>query len=410
MLAVLMPFAPLLLEMHGFYRPVARNHLGTRLTQVIKSGIWVILLLGLCVIFLKVAVPSRSVLLILLVVAPGLLLLRDAITERFYWIKIQKGELRDNIILAGEDEPMRRFKASLSPLIRKELNIVSQIHLDRQPIEAMVEEMHRHPVSKVILCFQRMEISRAQEAVNACEIEGVEVWLSAGFIQTSIARPAYENFNGHPMLVFRTTPDVSWALFLKDVMDRVGAFCALLLLSPLFLTIATAVKLTSPGPVFFRQVRSGLHGRRFQMVKFRSMVMDAEQRRAELEGQNEMSGPVFKLTKDPRVTPLGAFLRKTSLDELPQFWNVLRGEMSLVGPRPLPDYEVAKFDQVSYRRRLSMKPGLTCLWQVGGRSEVRDFCDWVRMDLEYIDTWSLGLDIVILLRTVPVVLFGKGAK
>jgi exopolysaccharide biosynthesis polyprenyl glycosylphosphotransferase len=358
----------------------------------------------------KVQVPSRSVLIILLCIAPALLLLRDFLTDRIYWAKVNRGELRENIILAGEMAPMKKLKSSLPATTRKELNIVSQVDLAKQPIESLIEEMHRHPVSRVILCFENMKISRAQEAVNACEIEGVEVWLIAGFIQTSIARPTYENFNGHPTLVFRTTPEISWSLFIKEAMDRVLAFLALIALSPVFLMLAIAIKLTSPGPVFFKQVRSGLHGRRFRMVKFRSMVMDAEERRAALEEHNEMSGPVFKLTKDPRVTPLGNLMRRTSLDELPQFWNVLRGEMSLVGPRPLPDYEVAKFDQASHRRRLSMKPGLTCLWQVSGRSEVRDFSDWVRLDLEYIDNWSLGLDIVILLRTVPVVLFGKGAK
>jgi lipopolysaccharide/colanic/teichoic acid biosynthesis glycosyltransferase len=162
--------------------------------------------------------------------------------------------------------------------------------------------------------------------------------------------------------------------------------------------------------VLFSQNRSGLRGRPFRMYKFRTMVTNAEQGRAELEDRNEMSGPVFKVKNDPRVTRVGIFLRKSSLDELPQLWNVLRGEMSLVGPRPLPLYETANFGDLTQRRRMSVRPGLTCLWQVRGRSKITDFKDWVILDLEYIDHWSLWLDFKILLRTVPVVLFGWGAK
>jgi lipopolysaccharide/colanic/teichoic acid biosynthesis glycosyltransferase len=146
------------------------------------------------------------------------------------------------------------------------------------------------------------------------------------------------------------------------------------------------------------------------MLKFRTMVTDAEQRQHELAALNEMGGPVFKVTNDPRITPIGRFLRKYSIDEFPQLINVLRGEMSLVGPRPLPVHEVERFDDPAHRRRLSVKPGLTCLWQVSGRSDVRDFKDWVRLDLEYIDNWSFWLDLKILWRTIPVVLTGTGAK
>jgi lipopolysaccharide/colanic/teichoic acid biosynthesis glycosyltransferase len=160
----------------------------------------------------------------------------------------------------------------------------------------------------------------------------------------------------------------------------------------------------------FRQQRAGLNGQPFTMFKFRTMVSNAEQLKAEMAALNEMTGPVFKVTNDPRVTHLGRFLRKYSLDELPQLFNVLRGEMSLVGPRPLPVDEVARFDDVSHRRRLSVKPGLTCLWQVRGRNQIMDFRDWVRLDLEYIDNWSLWLDLKILLRTIPAVLAGTGAK
>jgi exopolysaccharide biosynthesis polyprenyl glycosylphosphotransferase len=194
------------------------------------------------------------------------------------------------------------------------------------------------------------------------------------------------------------------------VLDVVLSAVLLVVLSPILLLFALIIKATSPGPVLFKQRRSGLNGQPFTMLKFRSMVTDAEQRKHELEALNEMSGPVFKVTNDPRVTPIGRFMRRFSLDELPQLWNVLRGEMSLVGPRPLPVDEVQRFDDYAHRRRLSVKPGLTCLWQISGRNNLRDFREWVRLDLEYIDNWSLWLDLKILLRTVPVVVMGTGAR
>jgi lipopolysaccharide/colanic/teichoic acid biosynthesis glycosyltransferase len=178
----------------------------------------------------------------------------------------------------------------------------------------------------------------------------------------------------------------------------------------LFLLVALAIRLTSPGPVIFRQERAGLHGRPFTMLKFRTMASDAEQRQADLMELNEMKGPVFKIENDPRITPLGRFLRRTSIDEFPQLWNVLRGEMSLVGPRPLPLYEIDRIEKDAQRRRLSVKPGLTCLWQISGRNGITSFEEWVALDLKYIDNWSLWLDLKILLKTIPVVLRGSGAS
>jgi lipopolysaccharide/colanic/teichoic acid biosynthesis glycosyltransferase len=184
----------------------------------------------------------------------------------------------------------------------------------------------------------------------------------------------------------------------------------LVVFSWLMAIIALLIKLTSPGPVMFCQPRSGLNGKPFTIYKFRTMVTNAEQFKHELAAMNEMSGPVFKITNDPRVTPVGKWLRKFSLDELPQLFNILRGEMSLVGPRPLPVDEVRRFNDLAHRRRLSVKPGLTCLWQISGRNQISDFKEWVRLDLEYIDHWSLWLDLKILLRTIPAVLIGIGAK
>jgi exopolysaccharide biosynthesis polyprenyl glycosylphosphotransferase len=215
---------------------------------------------------------------------------------------------------------------------------------------------------------------------------------------------------GHPLIVFRSTPETSWQMLAKQLLDVFGAFLLLLVSALPMLAIALLIKLTSAGPVMFRQQRSGLNGSPFSIYKFRTMMTNAEQLKHELAAMNEMTGPVFKVTNDPRVTPLGKILRKFSLDELPQLFNVLRGEMSLVGPRPLPVDEVKRFNDLAHRRRLSVKPGLTCLWQVSGRNKISDFKDWVRLDLQYIDNWSIWLDLTILLRTIPVVLRGTGAK
>jgi lipopolysaccharide/colanic/teichoic acid biosynthesis glycosyltransferase len=174
------------------------------------------------------------------------------------------------------------------------------------------------------------------------------------------------------------------------------------------LTAALAIRFTSPGPIFFLQERYGRHRKLFSMVKFRSMVVDAERKQAALEASNEAQGPVFKLKSDPRVTKVGAFLRKTSIDELPQLFNVIAGDMSLVGPRPLPKRDVSRFEEPWLLRRFSVRPGLTCIWQVSGRSNTT-FDDWIKQDLAYIDNWSLSLDLTLLVRTIPAVLRGDGA-
>jgi exopolysaccharide biosynthesis polyprenyl glycosylphosphotransferase len=201
---------------------------------------------------------------------------------------------------------------------------------------------------------------------------------------------------------------VDHRIVLKSYFDRMGATLGLILLAPLFVLIGLIIKFTSPGPVFFVQQRYGLGKRKFGMIKFRTMVVDAEAKQAELEHLNQISGPTFKIKDDPRVTKFGLFLRRSSLDELPQLINVLKGDMSLVGPRPLPSRDVARFSEAWLMRRFSVKPGMTGLWQVSGRSNM-DFDNSIKLDLRYIDKWSLGLDIKIMLRTFAAVARGRGA-
>ncbi|MBP3197722.1 MAG: sugar transferase [Butyrivibrio sp.] len=223
------------------------------------------------------------------------------------------------------------------------------------------------------------------------------------------ARPQVEKFMGYSVITYTMNRTSYKRLFIKRVVDIVGAIVGLIITGVITLFLAPAIKLDSKGPVFFSQTRVGKNGRRFKIYKFRSMYIDAEERKKELEAKNEMKGLMFKMEDDPRVTKVGKFIRKTSLDEFPQFLNVLKGDMSLVGTRPPTENEFEQYNE-HYRRRLSMTPGLTGLWQISGRSDIEDFDEVVKLDLQYIDNWSLTEDFKILIKTFGVVLFGRGAK
>ncbi len=407
---IVMLFGPLLLEMQGFYQYPLEKPIHRSLQQITYAGVWLGLIIGAVVVFLKLAIPSRSAFLLFIAIAPLGLLLREVAFRAIYLRQLRRGGHGETLILAGSAEKMDALVAGLSPMQRLDLHVAERIDLEKRTVKDLVEAMHRYSVGRVILAFGVPAADNLQAAIAACETEGVEAWLAADFVRTSIARPTYDSLGHMPMLVFRVTPDLSWALMVKSILDRVGAFFGLLVALPLLLLIAVGIKLTSPGPIIFKQQRAGHHGRPFTMYKFRSMRSGAEMQREELRAYNQMSGPVFKIEGDPRVTSFGRWLRKSSLDELPQLFNVLLGQMSLVGPRPLPIYEVNNFELTAHRRRLSMKPGLTCLWQISGRNNVRDFSDWINLDVEYIDNWSLRLDFLILLRTIPVVVFGIGAR
>ena len=274
---------------------------------------------------------------------------------------------------------------------------------DRQQLPQM---LHEHVVDEIIFAVSKQDLEQMEEIFLACEEEGVKVRVLVNFFPHLSSEIYLEKLQWLPLLTFSTAPENEYLLFLKRVFDVVLA-SLLLLLAPLFLLVAAAIRLTSPGTVIFSQVRCGLNGRRFRLHKFRSMYQDATARSAEVEHLNEMDGPVFKSSRDPRVTPVGRLLRKFSVDEWPQLLNILKGDMSFVGPRPPLPEEVQKYERWQ-RRRLRMKPGLTCLWALEGRNKL-DFLSWVRLDLHYIDHWSLLLDLKILLRTIPHVLSGKGA-
>ena len=408
---VLIPAAPLILESQGFYnRPVLCPRRGI-LWPLFKGCL--ITTIGLVLVMYALQFISPRVMIMFFgCISFTLVYLKEELVRWALRSKIGQLQYQRRFLLIGTHAEIVRLRRELKERLDNSVEVVGELSLGETPVQQLVQMLHEHSINGVIISARHTYFEQVETAIKTCELEGIEAWLVADFFGTQISRARFDELLGYPLLVFRTTPETSWQGVAKQLMDFVGALLLLVLLTviPVIPLIALAIKLTSPGPVFFRQQRSGLNGSPFTLYKFRTMVTNAEQFKHELEAMNEMSGPVFKVTNDPRVTRIGKFLRKYSLDELPQLYNVLRTEMSLVGPRPLPVDEVKRFESLAHRRRLSVKPGLTCLWQISGRNQISNFRDWVRLDLEYIDNWSLWLDLKILVRTVPAVLVGTGAK
>jgi exopolysaccharide biosynthesis polyprenyl glycosylphosphotransferase len=407
--AALIPCAPLILESQNFYdRPTFCPR---------RAIVWplfkgcVITSIGLVLaMFAFHFVTPRGMMIFFAIISFSLVYVKEELVRWAARSRLIQTQSKRRFVLVGTAREIERMRRELKQHSDASVEVMAEFDLIESPVQQIVNLLHDHSVFGVLLSAKHTNFEQVEYVIRACELEGIEVWLIADFFSTQISRTSFDELLGRPLLIFRTTPENSWQSLAKHLLDFFGALLLLIFLSPVFLIVAAVIKFSSPGPVFFRQKRSGINGTPFTIFKFRTMVTNAEQFQHELAAMNEMSGPVFKVTNDPRITPVGKFLRKFSLDELPQLFNVLRGEMSLVGPRPLPVDEVRRFDNLAHRRRLSVKPGLTCLWQVSGRNQITDFKDWVRLDLEYIDNWSFWLDVKILLVTIPAVLRGTGAK
>ncbi|HEY2574623.1 MAG TPA: sugar transferase [Verrucomicrobiaceae bacterium] len=409
-LAVVAPFTPLILESRGYYNNILNKTFAQSLRQLAATALRVGVMIGFCQIFLKWQVHSRAVLALTGILGCVALLAKEAFMKRLLRQRVARGTAsRERVLLAGSSDDTERLMASMNAEQSAEMKVVGWFDVSAESVSRLVELLHELAVSRVVFAAQHVHFAKIEEAVQACETEGVEAWIGADFLQTTIARPSFDVLGGRLMLVFHSTPEISWSLWMKEVLDRLGALVLLVLTAPLWLMAVAGIRLSSRGPVFFTQDRAGRNGRPFRMFKFRTMCPDAESQRDALEQDNEMNGPVFKVKHDPRVFGFGKWLRKFSIDELPQLLNVLRGEMSLVGPRPLPVYEIARIEQHAQRRRLSVKPGLTCLWQIMGRNRINRFEEWVALDLKYIDNWTLWLDLEILCKTPGAVLRGAGA-
>ena len=274
------------------------------------------------------------------------------------------------------------------------------------PVSTLPDLLRRQVIDEIIFAVDARYLPGLEEVFLLCDEEGIRTNVAVAFFPHVNSSVYLDRLGPAPLLTFTASPNDEVLLFLKRVTDVALAGATLVVLSPVMLAIGLLVKLTSPGPVIFRQIRCGLNGRRFVCYKFRSMCHEAEKMRAALEHLSHRE-TAFKIRRDPRLTPIGKLMRKFSIDEWPQLWNVVKGEMSLVGPRPAVPEEVEKYKRWQ-RRRLRMRPGLTCLWAINGRDEL-DFDTWMKLDMQYIDAWSLGLDWKIMLRTIPHVLSGKGA-
>ena len=412
MIYLLVPAVPLLLDLSGFYNNLLRKKLSNAMTKMIQTFVLIGAFIGAAFLIFKMPNGSRYITVVGMTLVFVAITIRFLVTRFYLRKRVKEGSKKERVIIAGTKNDITGFLDSIPEYVSDYWEVRAEFGLQDGTADELEEMLKSESVQRVVFAAQHALFKQLSDAVEICEAQGVEVWVSAGFIQSQVSRPAFDTLGGNPMLVFKSTPELSWALLAKSLMDKLGALTILLLTLPLWIFAYIGIKLASPGPAFFKQDRAGRYGKSFKMWKFRTMVMDAEAKLAEVKAEqgNEMDGPVFKLEEDPRVFKFARLLRKLSIDELPQLINVLLGDMSLVGPRPLPVYEVEEFEKSTYRRRMSVKPGITCTWQAGGRNTITNFDDWIELDLEYIDNWSIWYDIKILLKTVPAVLFGSGAK
>jgi exopolysaccharide biosynthesis polyprenyl glycosylphosphotransferase len=387
---------------------------------VLKATLEAVLLTGAALFLFKVTFVSR----LFLVMFAGLGFL-GLVGEKLFVFSIVRERRRKGLdfrqlLIIGTGRRAAEFVGRIRAHSEWGLRVVGAVEDERGRNVVRVEGvevighvadlpaiLHRVTVDEVVIVVPRLRLSSVEKAVRECEIEGVPVAVAVDLFEMKIARACPTELNGTPLLSFRTTVPSEWQLLAKRAIDLAIALPLIGLLSPFFLVLVVLIRATSPGPAFFRQERVGLNKRRFLIFKFRTMSQAAQKDLAKVDIYEEIYGREWKNKKMAYVTPVGRWLRKFSLDELPQLFNVVRGHMSLVGPRPTLPSEVEQY-QTWFRRRFSMRPGMTCLWQVSGRRDVL-LDEWMQMDLEYLDNWSLSLDIKILLKTIPAALFGRGA-
>jgi exopolysaccharide biosynthesis polyprenyl glycosylphosphotransferase len=392
----------------SFYRDLELRNLLHLILSIVSQLAVVLVVVYALLYLLRRSDISRSYVLLIGIVDFVLLLFGRALS---YWgVSIMREWLGryHYLLLVGCGQRAREMATQIEESRGMGLRLVGFVDPDSSGA-AKLSGYDVYPLQSVGSILQNHVVDEVVFAVDLqhCADLGIRTRLQLEFLPPAYSRIYLENFREVQLLSLSSAPDSELRLFFKRVFDVVLSFAALVLLSPLLAAIAAMIRITSPGPVLFQQTRCGLGGRRFTLYKFRSMINNAEQMRAELHQLNELDGPVFKISDDPRITPIGRWLRRFSLDELPQLWNVFRGDMSFVGPRPAVPEEVEQYEDWQ-RRRLRMRPGLTCTWVLEGRNHL-DFKRWMQLDLKYIDNWSLWLDAKIFLRTIPIVLSGRGA-
>jgi exopolysaccharide biosynthesis polyprenyl glycosylphosphotransferase len=420
LLIILVPLWCMMLYLNGMYGELRTQGLSEIVWIIAKSSFFVIVGFGTLAFLLNTKFVSRLFFIIFIVVSSAVLLVEKLalfsvmhrLRKRGYNYRrlliVGTGKRAAGIIDRIKKHPEwgLRIMGTIDDEPERKIEKVSNVEVvgDLKDISAIIRDQS---IDDVIFVVPRSRLSFIEEAVLACETVGIRAIVAMDLFDLKIARSRHTELDGIPLVSFETTVATEWQLFVKRAIDVIVSGILIIITAPIQLIAAIAIRLTSYGPILFRQLRVGLNGRKFTLYKFRTMYQGADGERFTLEAKNEMNGPVFKIKNDPRVTKVGKILRKLSLDELPQFYNVLAGHMSLVGPRPPIPEEVRKY-QTWQRRRLSMRPGMTCLWQVMGRNNV-DFDEWMKLDLEYLDNWSLWLDFRIMVKTIPAVLFGSGA-
>jgi len=404
------------LTVNGLYRPRARWSIWREALDVVRATFGMAIVTFSILFLFKLPDVSRLFLLALFPAQAALTTATRVVLRAALEHLRGLGYNVRHVLVLGADQRGQAFAAKLEA--HRELGLRIEGFLDDSPpaglpsrwsylgpLDQLERVLHDRIIDEVTICLSFSQWNLIDAISRLCEEEGKIVRIPMDVLDRAVSVGRVEELDGTPVFSIVSGPDRALALAVKRLFDIVAAALGLVVLSPLLLAVSILVRAREGSPVLFRQVRVGLHGRPFRVVKFRTMAVGAEDRLAELTDHNEIEGPAFKVTNDPRVTTIGRFLRRTSIDELPQLWNVARGEMSLVGPRPPLPSEVEGYD-LWHRRRLSMKPGITGLWQVRGRRDP-NFDRWVATDLEYIDRWSLWLDLKILARTIPAAMEGR---
>jgi exopolysaccharide biosynthesis polyprenyl glycosylphosphotransferase len=401
----------------GLYRLNVRWRVWTEMTDVIRATLLVVAITLSALFIFKQPDVSRLFLILLFVAQPTAALLSRLGLRAFFEANRKRGRDPRYMLVAGTGQLAQDFADRVEMHPGLGLQIIGHLAVPNDAssvvsrpvlgsLDAMHDILHARVVDEVAICLPPSANRYLEPIAGMASGEGKTVRVAVDPIEELLPTAVQEEFDGIVVRSIVNDGQREAGLILKRIIDIVGASVGLVLFSPVMLGAAIAVRMSSGAPILFRQQRIGLHGRPFTMLKFRSMAVDAEERLDEVKHLNERSGVTFKAENDPRMTPIGRWLRRTSIDELPQFWNVLTGSMSLVGPRPPLPHEVEAYD-VWHRRRLSMKPGITGLWQVEARHEP-DFDRWVEHDLVYIDGWSIWLDLKILAKTLPAILAHGG--
>jgi len=400
---------------------VRLRNIGDIILSVLKTGI---IASGLIVAYMYMVAPqeiSRLQMLLFAVLSTLFIgVFRLIIVSMLEYYR-SRGYNYRTVLIVGTGKTARNFADKILNNSRYGLKLMGFVDWEKRDdlwryhdipcigfLSNLAEILKNNQVDWVVFAVGRKFLGKIESGVRVCEQMGIQVAVLADFFPLKLAQKRIETLFDSPLVCYGSAPKENFSLVLKNLFDRALALAGLTLSAPVLFAIAAIIRITSKGPVLFKQERCGLNGKKFTIYKFRTMSADAEKKKQELMRYNEMNGAAFKMKNDPRVTSFGRVLRRTSFDELPQLYNILKGDMSFVGPRPPLAEEVSRYD-LWQRRKLSVKPGLTCLWQVSGRSNV-PFEEWMKLDLEYIDNWSLWQDAKILARTVPAVLKGSGAR